>query len=269
MRRVTINGDVYAAPFDRLVRPLTPAERDGLRGSIRRVGVVKPVVVYVSPTWGRAVIDGLNRGELSSEIDPDAEVPVVSRGRVSDAEARELALDLNVHRRHLSPEELQAARERRVRRVAATRQTGESLRTIAGLEGVSVAQVRRDLADHKALAENGLEPAPTPGVPGGAPPTVSGVDGKSYPARRPRLTRVNQARRAAELLARVVAQLVRESGATRLEELAASYGVPLGPKADPPRRRKGSPKPPPATRWPALDAVCAVLRELAGGAASG
>lgn len=257
---MTINGDTFAAPFAGLFRPLTPAERGRLRASVAGNGVKSPVLVYLSPAHGRAVLDGLNRSEVSFELDPDADVPTLSLGRMGDAQARDLAVTLNADRRHLTVEEQQAARERRVKRVAAAREQGESLRSIAAAEGVSLTQVQRDISE-------------AAGVPGGTPERVEGSDGKSYPARtrRParRLPPPEKARRLALQLCRLVARIMASPAAARLEEIARGHGLPTAGEPARVRHRRGAPKPPPATRWPALDALAAVLRDLAAGGAAG
>jgi hypothetical protein len=174
---VRLDGAMYRFVFAALFRRHTPVERARLEASIRRHGVRVRVLTYDSPTWGRrCVIDGVSRLELAAEIATDETihlaVPVQHLGELSDDVARELALTLNSDRRHLTPEEQQAARRERVDRVAAARAEGDSLRTIAEREGVSEKQVREDL---KAA-----------GAEGSAPDRIHGADGKSYPAVPPR-----------------------------------------------------------------------------------
>jgi hypothetical protein len=83
----------------------------------------------------------------------------------------------NFHRRHLTEEWLMQHRLERVQRVAEARQEGQSLRTIAENEKVSLAQVREDVED--AAVHLGCTAEPKEG-------TVTGKDGKKHPARKPR-----------------------------------------------------------------------------------
>jgi hypothetical protein len=195
---VRLDGVTYRLVFAALFRRHTPAERVRLATSIRRHGVRVRVLTYDSSTWGRrCVIDGASRLELAAGADESVNltVPVQHLGDLTDEAARELALTLNADRRHLTPEEQHAARRERIERVAAARAAGDSLRTIAEREGVSLGQVQRDLSDGEsgvsgdtpvAGSGSGVSPdTPTGGVSGDTPARVRGADGKSYPATRP------------------------------------------------------------------------------------
>lgn len=167
MKTVTMNGFTYAAPF--ADDPLTPAERATLTRSIARRGVLDTVHTYDSPAHGPAILDGVNRAEVAAEVGKP--VPVKHLGRMTDDEARELAEEKQLGRRNLAADAY-ARRVKRIERVVEKRTEGKSLRTIADEEGVSLGQVQRDL-------EAGVSPD-TP-----EPETVSGRDGKTYPARQP------------------------------------------------------------------------------------
>ncbi len=82
---------------------------------------------------------------------------------------------VNDHRRHESQAQALSRIEARRERVETARNEGKSIRTIADEEGVAPATVQRDLEES--------------GVPGGTPEqnghTVTGRDGKSYPATKP------------------------------------------------------------------------------------
>ncbi len=142
MRRVSINSRTYALPFSDLLRPLTPRELAELTASIDAEGVLDPVSVYTSRVHGRAVVDGMNRALIAEAL--HLEVPLADLGEMSDEAARHLAYALNVVRRHLSAEEIEALRKERVERVKAARANGEPLRKIAAREGVSHTQVNND-----------------------------------------------------------------------------------------------------------------------------
>lgn len=112
---------------------LDAATESALRESIRRFGVVHPVVV---DQHGR-IIDGHHRSRIAGE--EGVEVPVAMREVADDDELREFARSLNLDRRHMP-----AGQRREI--VAALRAEGHSLRAIAGAVGVHHTQVRKDLA---------------------------------------------------------------------------------------------------------------------------
>ena len=144
MRRVTINGETYALPFFRLFREHTDIESRELTESIRNIWIQVPVVVYTSPTHGRAVIDGIGRANKALEIDADKNVPIKDYGHISDADAEAIARHLN-KRRHLTPEELKEIRETELKRIPELRKAGMSLRAIAKEVREDVATVHRTL----------------------------------------------------------------------------------------------------------------------------
>jgi hypothetical protein len=167
-------------------------------------------------------------------------VPVTCLGAVSEDEARQRCLALNLTRRHMTVEEQQQARLGRVARVAALRAEGKSIRAIAEAEQVGKSQVHRDLADH------GVAP----------PATLVARNGAVWTGHRRKKTRTVGAARAHALLTKTAAQVrtvLRASGSqrARLEALAEAAGVPIAGNA-----------------WPALDALLAVLRDAAGGHAA-
>ncbi len=232
--------------------------------SIDEHGVRSPVIVYYSTTHGRAVIDGINRATIAAELHPDRETPVSNLGRITDEQAQDLAIQLNSERRHLSLEEQHAARKKRLDRVIAARAAGKSTRAIADDEQVSQTTIVQDIAlagEHPCSPESKL-------------PRVAGVDGKQYPAVRkskpkPKLrTKIQVANHYGTHIARAVAAILKGSSAKRLETVAAQHGIPFTPadQAQKPLRRKGIPPTGPMTRWPALDALLAVLRDISAGA---
>lgn len=165
--------DTWKLPFADLFRPLTEAEEGRLRASIKAHGVKHHVLTFDSPTWGTdCVVDGANRLRIGQE--EGKEVPVTKIPGLSDDAARDLAITLNADRRHLTIEEQMAARAARVERVAEARSEGDSLPVIADREGISVAQVQRDLEKAK---DSGLPP----GKP--EPEKVKGKDGKEQAAK--------------------------------------------------------------------------------------
>jgi DNA-binding CsgD family transcriptional regulator len=131
---------------------------DALRESIRRFGVLVPVVRDQDGN----TIDGHHRSRIADEEGIDYRVDVVT---VTDAdEAREIARTLNSDRRHLTQDQRREV-------VAHLRGRGHSTRAIAEAVGASVGTVHNDVREVFS-AEH-------------LPTEVRGTDGKTYPATRP------------------------------------------------------------------------------------
>lgn len=142
---------------------LPPHIEAALTESIKRFGVLVPVAYC---THG-VLLDGHHRVRIAESVGVDcARVDV--RGDDGDEcgpDCLEMARTLNSDRRHLTDEQR--------RKVAVSlRQDGHSLRAIAGALGTSKDTVARDLDDS--------------GVSDETPDEVVGLDGKSYPASRPK-----------------------------------------------------------------------------------
>jgi hypothetical protein len=167
-RTYTVGKKTYTALFPDLLPPLTPEARAGLKDDIAKHGVLVPVIVDEH----NGIIDGIHRLEIAAEL--GCQVSVEVRRGMSPEEKRDLALSLNVHRRHLTPEELQRLRQERIARVAEGRRQGKSIRTLAAEEKVSPGQVHRDVAAATVSGET-VEPE------GGR---VTGRDGRRRPAAR-------------------------------------------------------------------------------------
>jgi hypothetical protein len=140
---------------------MSEAELDRLAGRIKRFGQRLPIIRQAGTGL---ILDGRNRylACLRAGVDPwyeDTDYP--------DKHLADWVEDANEHRRHLSPEFLARKAQERRERVRDGRRRGESLRALAGREGVSVSQVQRDLGDRQG--------AP-PGAPagGGAPADARG-----------------------------------------------------------------------------------------------
>lgn len=140
---------------------LSPTIEDALRASIRRFGVIVPVV---KDQHGR-IVDGHHRSRIAGELGVDFAVQQVA---VADEdEAREIARTLNSDRRHLDEDQRRAV-------VVELRRMGHSERAIAGAVGISKATVHRDI--ERAAIGSG-EPI--------QPERVLRQGGGSYPATRP------------------------------------------------------------------------------------
>lgn len=150
------------APYQ-LFDALDPATEAALKASIRRFGVIVPVVM---DQRGR-IIDGHHRKRIADELGLRCEIR--TRRVRSDDEALELARTLNEDRRHLD-------RDQRRQVVGDLAAAGHSVRAIAGAVGAPKSTVQDDIAQ---LSESGqLE----------RPATSMGLDGKERPATRPAAT---------------------------------------------------------------------------------
>lgn len=146
--------------------PLADDEFDGLTASIREHGIQQPVVVYRLLNNHFDVIDGLHRLKVAQALGFDlAQIPLnILDQATSVKEQKALAWSLNADRRHLTKEQRQA-------RALELRKEGLSYRAIAEELGVDKETVRSDV---KAA-----------GVENSTPETVTGQDGKAYPAVAP------------------------------------------------------------------------------------
>lgn len=144
--------------FDALPAPI----EDALRESIRRFGVLVPVTV----DQDGAMLDGHHRARIATDL----RVPFdrIVHVCADDDERREIARTLNSDRRQLTADQRQQV-------VVALTEAGHAPAAIAGALGVSDDTVRRD-----------VQRATTAGAVV-VPERLVGRDGKSRPARRPRV----------------------------------------------------------------------------------
>lgn len=171
MKTIEFDGVTYACPFADLLPPLSERTRADLRANIATNGVEVAIV----RTEADEIIDGYNRLSLAAELGlPPERVKWETRTGLSDPDKERLANELNDHRRHYTPEQLEERRAKRIQRVAAAKADGKSIRTIAEQEGVSHEQVRMDLEDsNDGSGVKGLTPEPESEC-------VTGKDGKTY-----------------------------------------------------------------------------------------
>jgi hypothetical protein len=173
---IRIGSRVFTALFPDLMRPMRTDERRALKESIRKRGVLVPVLVDEKDR----IIDGINRAMICAELGYPR-LPAEVRANLSLDQKRELAQWMNYARRHLSPEERAQVREQdRLRRVA-KRMEGRTIQSIAEEEGVPIKQVHRDVEPVLSC-----DKTDSPGVEADTAARVIGKDGKSYPARKPR-----------------------------------------------------------------------------------
>ena len=180
---VTVGDTVFGLPYADLLPPLDDSDLSALRGDIAaRRAVIVPIVIDEA----RNVIDGANRLRIAASLGI-RDVPVEVRLGLSAGEKEQLAEDLNLHRRHLSREQMRLFVGRRL-----VRTPEKSNRKIAAEMGVhknTVESVRSDLQSTGQIAQLSK--------------TV-GADGRSRPAHRPTVVRgvgLRQAGRIADMAA--------------------------------------------------------------------
>jgi transposase len=174
---------------------------------------------------------------------------------MSEAKAKRRALNLNVPRRHLTPEEQAEAAGERRDEVATGTAAGKSTRTMAKELGVSQSQIVNDQAAGGRSGEQGC-----------SPDKVTGADGKQYPppaAKKPppkarkRKSGAQERFDAISLLAKFMRRFLKKEDNSlevrQLAAVAAGHGVPLVGRT-----------------WPAFDyeRVSLVFRDLARGMVS-
>lgn len=139
-----------------IMPPLDDAALAALRASIKRHGVLVPVVV----DQNNRVIDGHHRQHIADEL--GIGYPTDKLAVRDDDHALELAGQLNLTRRHLSADQRRGL-------AADLRTEGHSLRAIGRALGASKSQVLNDLQ----VSSDGHLPG-----------TIVGLDGKRYQAAR-------------------------------------------------------------------------------------
>ena len=186
MKTVMIGEKKFHLPFLEEI-PFDPHQLKDLGSSIEEAGsILIPVLCWKEKktATSETVVDGAHRVLEAHRL--NIKVPVCYRSFENEAEAREECERINFERRHLAPQQLVARREKRIARIAARRAAGESQRTIAEEEGISRAQVKRDLAAAENVGQGESELSTGPGgpvdnsdKPGGR---ISGADGRTQTA---------------------------------------------------------------------------------------
>lgn len=235
-RKIRIGKRTFTILFPELLRPLGDRDRQDLKNSIRKMGVVVPIVVDEFD----GIIDGINRATLAAEVGMVG-IGTDVRSHL-DAEAKAaLAMTLNADRRHLTPTEKKDLAESRKERIAAAadlRRRGDSQRVIAEKLKVSQTQVAADL---KAATEQGCSVAPDGGL-------ITGKDGrKTNTAKIGKGTisrystagtsmnpRTSAKKKLAEEARQFIAERKREAEASTEEEALAEPETPFAEhEADP------------------------------------
>jgi transposase-like protein len=173
LKTIELDGITWELPYWDLLPPLSTPAFEELKEDILDKGTnVYPVIWTRHMVRGemspKIVVDGGHRLRAVAELHAEGHATVeLSEQRISfenEEEEKQAALDLNLKRRHLSPEQ-------RAEWVARLRQEGKSTRQIAEAVGVDPKTVRND------LRASGGDNSP--------PEKIKGVDGKTYPANRP------------------------------------------------------------------------------------
>lgn len=139
--------------------PLSTEEYEALKTDISENGVLIPVEYDENGN----VLDGYHREQICRELGI-TDFPRFIRKGMTEEEKVEHAYRLNYKRRHITREQKQKDAEK-------MRRQGWSYRRIAGVLGVVEGTIRYWLGEEGAQIY--------------APETVTGTDGKQYPARRP------------------------------------------------------------------------------------
>lgn len=164
---VTIGATTFTFEYSDLLPSLTEVEYESLSEDIRHRGVQVSVVTDEHQN----VLDGKHR-LLSAHDHGQTNVPIEIIPGLSEEEKRDLALDLNLHRRHLTAEQRQQV-------IVKLRQQGLSWRQIARRMHVSPETARRDV-DNATVQDVTVE----------LPDHVVGDDGKKRPAKMKRQTKI-------------------------------------------------------------------------------
>jgi hypothetical protein len=135
---------------------LEPATEAALRASIKRWGVIVPVV---KDQHGN-ILDGYHRARIAEAL--GITYPSIQYTVADDIHGFEIAHTLNVDRRHLDADQ-------RAEMARMLRSEGHSLRAIAGALGVTAGTVVNDLATVQDYT---------------VPDRIVGLDGKSRPSTR-------------------------------------------------------------------------------------
>lgn len=139
-KRVSQMGQYEPHPYALLMPPLSDEEYRVLKASIAAMGIKTPVELDED----KKILDGIHRCKIATELGID--VPVNVNSGLTDDQKLELALGLNLYRRHLTA-------LGRIQLVAELTLTGHSVREIARMTGWSKSTVARDRQDFEVVVE--------------------------------------------------------------------------------------------------------------------
>ena len=164
-----IGDHKFKLPFLDLI-PFDGDQLQRLHDSISAAGKVNvPIICWRQKhTSGEdTVVDGAHRVLIAAKL--GLKIRVIKHSFDNDEEAQSACEIFNYERRHLTSDQLRDLRLARIDRIAAARDAGESLRSIADKEGISKTQVERDIL----------------GVPGGTVHTNE-IENDHGPKRKPK-----------------------------------------------------------------------------------
>lgn len=181
---IVFGKTIYKDPYLSLLPPLSESDYNTLKDDISERGLIVPIVIDEQNN----IIDGHNRLRIAAELGL-TEIPFDIRLNLSEEEKRQLALDLNLHRRHLD-------KEQRAGFALQMRQNGMSYRAIGDKLGVTPMTAREDI---KSTVQNYTVDLPQ---------VITGRDGKQRPATMPKTSVITrnqrEANRAVKMLESVV-----------------------------------------------------------------
>lgn len=247
VRVVRLGQHTFYLPFVDEI-PFPKDQQADLKTALQEAGKVEVRVIL----WKQRdsafihwVVDGAHRVIFAAELGfSKDDVPTDPRSFDSLEAAKDYCERVNCWRRQLPPSYLDAKRAERIARVAAARAEGDSLGTIAHDEGVSIATVRRDLADAPGVPPPGTpETQETPvsgnGTTGSgnvstpsAPTLVTGKDGKKYPVGIAKIKCDNCKAKKLKIPDCPACNRLREAAVKDKEEKEAARNTPREPGDD-------------------------------------
>ncbi|MEN6386724.1 MAG: ParB N-terminal domain-containing protein [Phycisphaerales bacterium] len=160
--------------YSKIVPSLSESDFACLCQDIVEKGVLVPIIVdehYV-------IIDGVHRAK-GAQLAGLKQIPIQVRPGLTEQEKWKLSQDLNLHRRHLTPAQIQQIlkenREILPQKALKLRQEGKSLRQIGNDLGVSHQYVKDLIQKEATVSEITVE----------LPDVIMGKDGKKHPAKKP------------------------------------------------------------------------------------
>jgi len=173
VKTITLDGITWELPYWDLLPPLSAPAFEELKDDIEdKGGNVYPVLWTPLLGGDRRVIDGGHRLRAVSELRQEGHTAVALNEQcltfTSLDEEKQAALDLNLKRRHLTPE-----------------QRAEWATRLRLHQGMSYPQIAETLGVSVGTAYNDVKASATFSKLKTSSDTITGKDGKTYPANRP------------------------------------------------------------------------------------
>lgn len=147
MTTISIAGTTYTCPFRGAVPPLTDEEEEQLRADILAQGVLVQVVA----TETNEVLDGYHRLKIAADLG-QSDVPIKVVPGLSAEEKLALAIDLNLHRRHLTRQQIREIVARTLR--AEPSRSNNAIAKEIGVDDKTVGAVRVDLEEASEIPKS-------------------------------------------------------------------------------------------------------------------